>query len=100
MIVANHEFSVGALHGWKGVFLGLGASTVFALNGVQDFSYRFVFPSAVSFFLAVASAGAVIWLGVGAGMLGAVLLGVLFLCSEFWLMRYWWRRRAPQNKFD
>jgi hypothetical protein len=101
MVTANNEFSVGALHGWHGVLLGLLASGVFMICGRQDLGApRFEINAAFWFSLALLSAGGVIWLGVGAGILGAVLLGIAFLCSEVWLIRHWWRRGSAQPSPD
>jgi len=35
-MAALHEFSVGVLHGWRGVLFGLAASSVFLFAGWQD----------------------------------------------------------------
>jgi hypothetical protein len=91
--MTGHEFSLGVLHGWHGVLLGLLASAVFLISGRQDVGHGIgMLSSAFWFLLALASTGCVIWLGVGARMWAGILLGVLALCSEAWLIRRWWRQ--------
>lgn len=93
MELLNGELSVGVLHGWHGVFLGLLASAVFMVAGRQDVGPGLgVTSSAFWFILALASSISVVWLGVGAGIWGAALLGVTCFCSEIWLIRAWWKR--------
>lgn len=90
--MASHKFSVGELHGWSGVLLGLLGSVVFQVGGWQD-----VGPglgrasSAFWFLLAIASTGCVIWLAIGSKIWGGALLGVAFFCLEAWLIHRWWR---------
>lgn len=91
--MTGHGFSVGVLHGWHGVLLGLLASVVFLIGGRQDVGRGIgMLSSAFWFLLALASTGGVIWLGVGGRIWGAILLGVAAFCSEAWLIRRWWRQ--------
>jgi len=117
----TQEFSVGVLHGWRGVLLGLLASLVFLVGGRQDLGPRLgminskrtspprwasgqqvvgpglgMLSSAFWFLLALASTISVIWLGVGARIWLGALLGVAVFCLEIWLIQRWWRRtRSP-----
>jgi membrane associated rhomboid family serine protease len=91
----RHEFSVGVLHGWRGVLFGLLGAMVFLVSGRQDSRLRFGIGSAFWFFLALLTTGGVVWLGVGAGIWGAALLGMAFFCLEVWLIQRWWRRGHP-----
>ena len=96
-MTAPHEFSVGVLHGWRGVLLGLAASSVFLFAGWQDVGPGpDLTSSAFWFFLALTLTGGVIWLGIGAGIWGGALLGVAFFCLEIWLIRRWWQRTQPE----
>jgi hypothetical protein len=54
MVMANHEFSVGALHGWHGVLLGLLGSALFLIDGRQDWG-RFNAGAAFWFFFSLYS---------------------------------------------
>jgi hypothetical protein len=91
------SFSVGALHGWRGVLLGLAASSVFLFAGWQDVGPGIgMTSSAFWFLLALTSTGGGIWLGIGARIWGGALLGVAFFCLETWLVRRWWRRVQPE----
>lgn len=67
--MAPREFSVGALHGWHGVLLGLAASLVSLVAGWQDVGRgRFGMGSSAFYFLvALIFSGGVIGLGIGAG---------------------------------
>jgi hypothetical protein len=86
------SFSVGVLHGWRGVLLGLAASFVFLFAGRQDVGPGLgMTSSAFWFLLSLTSAGSVIWLGIGASIWGGALLGTAFFCLELWLIRRWWR---------
>lgn len=94
--MAANEFSIGGLHGWDAVLLGLTASALFLLGGWQDLRSRSNIGSASCafwFLLALASAGCVIWLGVGDRIWGAALLGVALFGFEAWLIQRSWRRR-------
>ena len=83
-------FSLGVLHGWRGVALGLLASVVFLISGRQDVSPGVgMTSSAFWFLLALASACCVAWLGVGSRIWTAALLGAAFFCLEIWLIRHW-----------
>ena len=97
--MSPHEFSVGALHGWHGVLLGLAASAVFLVSGWQDVGPGIgTISSGFWFLLALVSAGGVIWLGIGARIWGGVLLGVAFFCLEAWLTWRWLRHgRSPDH---
>jgi hypothetical protein len=65
------SFSVGVLHGWHGVLLGLLGSVVFQVCGWQDVGPGLgKIASAFWFLLALATTGCVIWLGIGAWILG------------------------------
>jgi hypothetical protein len=91
--MALQEFSVGVLHGWRGVMLGLLGSVVFLISGWQDVGPGVgMVSSAFWFLLALVSTTCVIWLGVGARIWGGASLGVAFFCLEVWLVRRWWRR--------
>lgn len=91
--MTGHEFSLGVLHGWRGVLLGLSASLVFLIGGRQDVEPGIgMISSAFWFLLALASVGSVIVLGIGARIWGGVLLGTTALCLEAWLIQRWWRR--------
>jgi membrane associated rhomboid family serine protease len=92
------DYSVGVLHGWHGVLLGLLASLVFLVSGRQDLRLRFGIGSAFWFLLAVLSSGGVIWLGIGARIWGGALLGVMFFCLEVWLIRRWWRQEQAKRQ--
>src|SRR5579863_845156 len=97
-VIAPHEFSVGALEGWHGVLLGLFGSAVLLLSGRQDLNKArrqkletpFGLLAFFWFSLALFSAGAVVWLGVGARMWGGALLGPTLFCLEVWVLRHWW----------
>ena len=91
--MSNSNFSVGELHGWHGVLLGLLASAAFLISGLQDLRVlRFSLGAVFCFFLALLSAGGVVWLGIGAGIFGAALLGGTIFCLEVWLIRRSWRK--------
>lgn len=92
-MTAPHEFSVGALHGWHGVLLGLATSLVLLLAGWQDVGKKFgMASSAFWFVVGLIFSGGVIWLGIGARIWGGMLLGIAVFCLEVWLILRWWRR--------
>jgi len=115
--MTGHEFSVGVLHGWHGVLLGLVGSVVFLIAGRQDLgpglgiviskrenpppwpsSEQVVGPrfgvvsSAFWFLLALAFTGGVIWLGIGARIWTGALLGAAVFSLEVWLIWRWWQQ--------
>ena len=93
------EYSVGVLHGWHGVLLGLLGSVVFLVSGWQDVGPGVgMASSAFWLLLALVSAGGVIWLGIGARIWGGALLGVMFFCLEVWLIRRWWRQEHAKRQ--
>jgi hypothetical protein len=120
-VMITSGFSIGGLHGWRGIALGLAGSVVFLIAGRQDlgpglgivipkpqnpprwpsseqvFGPRLgVVSSTFWFFLALISEGGVIWLGVGARIWGGALLGAAVFYAEVWLIRRWWRQvRSP-----
>ena len=91
-LTTYNGFALGVLHGWHGVLLGLGGSIVFLVSGRQDLGPGVGTGSAFWFFLALLSAGGVIWLGVGAQIWGGALLGTACFCFEVWLIQRWRRR--------
>jgi hypothetical protein len=94
-----HEFSISGLHGWHGIVLGIVAWLAFLVCGRQDVGPGLgLSSSAFWFLLALASAVCVVWLGIGDGVWGGVLLGAIALCLEAWLVRRWWRRRSANGK--
>ena len=97
-VTAPGEFSVGVLHGWRGVLLGLLGSVVFLIGGWQDVGPGLgTTISAFWFLLALISTGGVIWLGIGARIWGGALLGTLLFVLEVWLIQHWWRRAQKPN---
>lgn len=91
--MTGNEFSVGVLHGWSGVLLGLLGSLVLLVAGRQDVGPGIgMTSSAFWFLLALASTGCVIWLGIGARIWGGALLGIAVFCLEAWLIQRWWRQ--------
>lgn len=94
MIVSSSQFSVGVLHGWQGVLLGLAGSVVLLISGRQDLGHRSTLGAVFWFFLALLFAGGVVGLGLGAGIWGGVALGVIVLCLEIWFIQRWWRRHG------
>ena len=95
-VLASREFSLGMLHGWRGILLGLVASAVFVVCGWQDSRPRFGFACCFWFLLALYSAGAVIWLGVGGRIWEGALAGTAVFCSEVWLIWRWLQVRGRQ----
>jgi hypothetical protein len=92
----TESFSLGVLHGWRGVLLGLLGSVVFLVSGWQDVGPGLgKTSSAFWFLLALATTCCVIWLGIGARIWGGALLGVAFFCLELWLVWRWWQRVRP-----
>jgi hypothetical protein len=90
--MAPGEFSVGVLHGWRGVLLGLVGSLVFLVSGWQDVRRKFGLGSAFWFLLTLISTGGVIWFGIGARIWGGMLLGITVFCLEVWLILRWSRK--------
>lgn len=91
-MIASRNFSVGELHGWHGVLLGLVGSTVFLIGGWQDLKPPASIGAAFWFFLALLFTGGAIGLGIGARIWVGALLGVASLCLEVRLIHRWWRR--------
>lgn len=91
MSMATLEFSIGGEHGWRGILLGLAGCAVFMLSGWQDLKPKFGVGSGFWFFLALFSAGGIIWLGLSSKMWGGALLGSAVFCTEAWLIYRWWR---------
>ena len=83
-----HQFSLGGLQGWQGVFLGLAAALVFLEGGRQDVGSGLgMTSSAFWFLLALTSTGAVVWLGVEDKIWVGAFLGLTIFCLEVWLIR-------------
>jgi hypothetical protein len=87
--LTGNEFTVGQLHGWNGILLGLSASAVFLFSGWQDQRRRFGLGSVFWFFLALLCTGGVIWLGFGARIFWGMSLGLVVFGLEVWLIRRW-----------
>jgi hypothetical protein len=97
--MAANGFSVGGLHGWYGVMLGLLGSALFMISGRQDVGPGVgMTSSAFWFLLALALTAGVTWLAFGARMWGEALTGVAFLCLEVWLIHRWWWRQLKQHQ--
>src|SRR5579864_6736286 len=97
--MTRQEFSVGVLHGWHGIVLGLLGSIVFLISGWQDVGPVIgMISSAFWFFLALLSTLGVIWLGIGARIWAGALLGLTFFCLESWLISRWRRQSHDPPK--
>jgi hypothetical protein len=90
--MAASQFSLGVLHGWHGIALGLLAAVIFMISGWQDMDPNISGGSTLWFILALTITVDVIWLGVGAKIWAGALLGATFFCLEVWLIWRWWRQ--------
>ena len=97
-LMASREFSVGVLHGWRGVLLGLLGSGVFMVSGWQDSRPHFGIGCWLCFFIALYAACGVVWLGIGARIWGGALLGAAAFCLEVWLIWRWWHERGNKGR--
>lgn len=96
--MAVYDFSIGGLHGWRGVLFGIVGSLVFLVAGRQDVGPGIgMTSSAFWFLLALASAAGVIWLGVLERVWAGTLLGMAFFFLEVWLVWRWWRPRGKSG---
>lgn len=93
--MVGHGFSIGGMHGWQGILLGLAGSAVFLFCGRQDLRPRIGLASAFWFFLAVLSAAGATWLSLTSSIWGGTLFGLAVLSCEALLIRRWWRQGRP-----